>query len=138
MSKNPPIIGKPILKHSLNYNPSPEARYEANNGEIVTQPDLALTVSEILLRHSTGRDLPKVLDLHYTGDLNFPDLRSLDLVDRQNMLEWAQNEVKNNMDSLQKKQALRAAQIKSQREKVNRALQMLDNYEKKEERSDDK
>lgn len=52
-----------------------------------TVPDMAMSAREILIRFAQGRPVSVSNKLHYTGDEYLPDVRKMDLVERDEMIE---------------------------------------------------
>lgn len=57
---------------------------ESNSGVSQTQPDMTMSLAELLRRHSQGRDIP-TFEASYEGEDFFPDPRTLDLADVHEM-----------------------------------------------------
>jgi len=74
------------FKHNYNAEEFP-ARPERNSGEVVTQPDMAMTVQEMLERHKRGLPVEAGKVPIWMGEEELPDLSKMDLVDRQAFVE---------------------------------------------------
>lgn len=57
---------------------------ESNSGVSQTQPDMTMSLAELLRRHAQGREIP-MFEATYEGDDYFPDPRTLDLADVHEM-----------------------------------------------------
>lgn len=68
----------------LNYRET-SRRGEINEGKSLTQPDMALTLSELLRRHSQGREVPMFPVEYDDPDNPTPDLRGIDMADLMDM-----------------------------------------------------
>lgn len=104
--------------------------YDEANEPSLTEPDLALSVQEIMTRFTQGRSLPEVKNLHFTQDLDVPDIRTLDLVERAEILEWAKTQVKVHQDEIDRKMKLRSQNRNHEKNKLKRLMDALENEEK--------
>ncbi len=81
--------------------------YETNQLPSATVPDQSLSIAEIISRFTNGRPLPPVgLGEPIYSEDYLPDLRRYDLVDRQEIIEATNDEVKrlrNKVAELRKK-----------------------------------
>lgn len=68
--------------HQFNYVPQ---EGEVNTLPSETVPDMSMSVNEILTRFAQGRPLSVSNNLHYTGDDYTPDVRTMDLVELEEM-----------------------------------------------------
>lgn len=60
---------------------------EINSMEIVTIPNQAMTVQEIMQRFASGRPIPKSVNMMYTGDDYTPDVRKMDISEYEDLKE---------------------------------------------------
>lgn len=88
---------------------------EINTMEIVTIPNQAMTVQEIMQRFASGRPIPKSVNMMYTGDDYTPDVRRMDISEYEDLKEATRNEV----EQLQK-QIRDKANIKAKKEQKER------------------
>ena len=83
------------IKSMLNAHEFPK-KYEQNNKPSMTVPDQALSIREILSRFARGipveQQVPIYEDVETTEDY-LPDLKTLDLADRQQYLEMVKEEL---------------------------------------------
>lgn len=70
----------------------------------MTVPDQSMTVKEILDRHARGLPLDGRKVPMYEGETDMPDLKGLDLAERQALYELAQQELEEIKQKLNKKQ----------------------------------
>lgn len=85
-----------------NYVNGPHAG-EYRKGESMTVPDEALSVQELYLNYSRGLPLPQTRQGTYSDEY-FPDIRTLDLVDRQEIAEAADEVADKYMKETKKKE----------------------------------
>lgn len=116
------------LVHQLNY--------ERGKGEVYTMPsksvpDMAMTPREIMQRYSQGMPLDQSRNLVYTGDQDLPDIRTMDLVDIQEMSEA-------NDAYIKAKQAELDNKVKQRRQAKQKQLQERTKYEEANKVADDK
>lgn len=88
---------------------------EINTMEIVTIPNQAMTVQEIMQRFASGRPIPKSVNMMYTGDDYTPDVRRMDISEYEDLKEATRNEVE-----LLQKQIKDKANIKANKEQQAR------------------
>lgn len=55
---------------------------EVNTLPSQTQPDMSMTIQEILVRHTLGKPIPKSVNLMYTGEDPLPHMERLTQLDR--------------------------------------------------------
>ena len=60
---------------------------EINDNVIITIPNQALTVQEIMQRFASGRPIPKSVNMMYTGDDYTPDVRRMDISEYEDLKE---------------------------------------------------
>lgn len=113
----------------MNYVPA-GAGVEINNQPSVTKPDLSLTIQEILMRYTQGRPVPQLSDYDYHGDLNLPDVRTLDPVDREALYEYAKRQVVELTKSVDEKKKARAKLIEENNNKLAQLMKFASDYEK--------
>lgn len=125
-------INKPRLVHSMNYDSNKLIRGHAEiNGEpSLTKPHLALTIQEILFRYSSGRPVPQLRDHEFHMDLDLPDVRTLDLVDRENLYNYVKNQVIKLEESVKDKQKKRSDLLAEQNRELSKLLKFAAQYEK--------
>lgn len=86
---------------------------EINEKPSMTVPNMSLSVNEILQRFANGQSMTKLANHEYHGDDYYPDPRTLDLVDIQNIAEENDAKIKELEKSLnEKRQAARREQWK--------------------------
>lgn len=121
MSKKSDIVlQKRVIRTPFNYV---QEAGEDNSGELLTMPDMAMSVQEIMHRFRTGRSVPESSDLQYHGDNFLPDVRKLDLVEQAELLEAARERVVKLEAEIADKQKLRSEALKARKEKLNRLLE---------------
>lgn len=105
-------------------------RGESDFGPSKTVPDKALTIQMILQKFSSGVPLPSLNDLQFTGDSTAPDIRILDLVERDNLRRYLIDHIaKTEAEYKQKLQLRRDAGI-AERERMNAALAYIETIQK--------
>ena len=118
------------LRHQLNYQYNHKVYGEHNNLPSGTKPDLSLSITEILHKYTSGRPLPQLKDYDYHQDVNLPDIRTLDLVEREELY----NHVKKNVEALEasvnEKEAKRKKLIQDERTQVANLINWASEYEK--------
>ena len=81
-------MNKPLLSHNLNCYKSETTQKEKNTLPSLTQPDLSLTVRQIISRARQGLIDPiQKPQTFYSG--NMPDLKGLDMVELQELRQQA-------------------------------------------------
>ena len=81
-------MNKPLIKHNLNCYKSETKQLEKNTLPSLTQPDLSLTVRQIISRARQGLIDPiQKPNTFYSGTM--PDLKGLDLVELQELQQQA-------------------------------------------------
>ena len=79
---------KPLINHNLNCYKSETKQLEKNTLPSLTQPDLSLTVRQIISRARQGLIDPiQKPNIFYSGTM--PDLKGLDLVELQELQQRA-------------------------------------------------
>lgn len=82
-----------------------------------TQPDMSMTIREILYRFSQGKPINSNNGLMYTGeDHDAPDIRAMDLVDIDNAVRANAQRIKDLDADIKAKQAARKAAATARRE----------------------
>lgn len=95
-----------------------------------TIPDLSMSIEEIILRHSNGTLTGHVMDensLGYTGEIEYPDTRKLDLVDKQKLWEYNAQRIKHITEEFREKDKARKEAIIN---KKNKTKELLQDFEK--------
>lgn len=85
---------------------------ESNSGVSQTQPDMTMSLSELLRRHSQGREIP-TFEATYEGEDFFPDPRTLDLADVHEMATRNAEHIQGLQSSLKAKRGAKPAGRKS-------------------------
>ncbi|UDN67600.1 hypothetical protein [robinz microvirus RP_65] len=120
---NGPIIRTPYNAHTL-----PRYR-EVNKLPSNTIPDQSRSITEIIDRYNRGMEIPgQPQNAHYTDEENpeIPDFRTLDLVEQQQLLEQARQDVKDAETKLRDQVKQRKeADIKRRREERDQILKEL-------------
>ena len=81
-------MSKPLINHNLNCYKSETKQLEKNTLPSLTQPDLSLTVRQIISRARQGLIDPiQKPQNFYSGEL--PDLKGLDMVELQELQQQA-------------------------------------------------
>lgn len=104
------------MKIKTQYNKDQFSRDgEKNNKPSVTIPDQSMTVKEIMSRFARGLSVTGNKVPVYNGeDDDMPDLSRLDLVERQEVLEQVEQEVKDIKARINETQAKKKAKFKEQ------------------------
>lgn len=102
------------IKNSLNANQF-EKRYKKFTMPSLTVPDQSMSIRTILERYSRGLPVGGRLDIYYDEEDTLPDIKTLDLADRQELAETYENEIN---------------EIKSRKKVINN----VDNYVENSER----
>lgn len=76
---------------------------EVNDNVIVTIPNQALTVQEIMQRFASGRPIPKSVNMMYTGDDYTPDVRRMDISEYEDLKEATRIELEQLQSKLRDK-----------------------------------
>lgn len=74
-----------LVRSSLSYVGSIPEEYSEPS---MTVPNQAMTINEILVRFRSGISIDMDNGGKYTLDSDIPDIRPMDLVERQELLEW--------------------------------------------------
>lgn len=119
----------PKLRHSMNYFHI-TGDFEHNVLPSGTKPDLALSIPEIMLRYTQGRPVPQLKDHEYHMDMNIPDVRTLDLVERENLYKYVKDQVLALNESVKEKQSKRNKLLKEQETKLKSLIAFASEYEK--------
>lgn len=107
------------------YVPAKPSTYETIDGSSLTVPDMALSPMDIINRHTSGRPLPELRDHAYHMDIELPDIRTLDLVERDELLQWAKKNVTDADQAYKTKMELRRAAAAKQKEELNALRQFV-------------
>lgn len=103
------------FRTNYNHQAQPDSYTE---GPSMTQPDQAMSVSEIMARHRRGLPLPQSRQMFYGGDSDYPNLSAMDKTEKvdaqRNLQAYADNKQKE-LDELNKKRADRKKQIAAQK-----------------------
>lgn len=111
---------------------------EVNEFPSETVPDMAMSIPEIMMRFTTGRPVPNTSNmLSYHGDDYYPDTRSMDLVEKSEMIEANRERIKNLQKEVDEKLQHRKNAAKQKREKLERLLQDDDNQPDKDSNKKD-
>jgi len=98
-----------VIQTALSYSISDG---ENNNQPSLTVPDMAMSVQEILQRFATGRPIPDFSNnLHYGGEDYYPDMKKLDLVEQQEIIEINNRRIQELEDKI-RRSAAAAAKVK--------------------------
>lgn len=81
------------IVHTYTYN-SKDFPGEKNSDPSLTVPDMAMSPAEIMRRFAQGRGVPQSPNLVFTGDEYLPDMRTMDLVDIENLTAENQHKIK--------------------------------------------
>lgn len=104
------------MKFKNNYNADEfPARQERNSGEVVTQPDMAMTVQEMLERHKRGLPVESGKVPIWMGDEELPDLSKMDLVDRQAYVEMVADRLADIKEKLREVEELKKRKAEADR-----------------------
>lgn len=82
---------KPVI--TKQHNGSYKQQFEKNNGVSTTVPDQSMTVKEMLARTQRGLPISSGAMPIYNGERLLPNWKSLDLIDRQRVVQEAQKNV---------------------------------------------
>lgn len=86
-----------IIRNMLNYRDHAESGIYVDDERYtmpsMTVPDQALSINDILLRHSRGLNLPQRI-AEWDEDDDMPDLRTLDLSERQELAQQYNSELR--------------------------------------------
>lgn len=102
--------------HQFNYVPQ---KGEVNTLPSETVPDMSMSVNEILTRFAQGRPLSVSNNLHYTGDEYTPDVRTMDLVELEEMRRANAeriNELNNKLEEVDKEKKSKKEKDKLRKE----------------------
>lgn len=80
------------IKNSLNANEFSK-NYREIHSPSLTVPDQTMSIRTILERHSRGLPIGGRIDLYYDEDDDLPDPRTLDLAERQELVEQFKQEI---------------------------------------------
>lgn len=87
---------------------------EKNNGKIITQPNLAPSMRELLQRHALGITDNVIYNANYSGDL--PDLRGYEPHDLSTMIYETQEKVKQ-LEEIKNQQVVEQRKIQYEQKK---------------------
>lgn len=107
--------------------------YQGTEGEVITgpsmtKPDMTYSISEILARYASGMPLTQLNGLEYTGDVELPNLRAMDFVDRDELVRSNQNkieEMKKRIETMRNKASAKAKESTERRRKLDDAFDKL-------------
>lgn len=111
---------KVVIRHSLNYVLD---NGEQNGMPSMTTPDMTMSISEILQRFAAGRPPSFANNLHYTGEQMLPDMRTLDLVEQDELIKANAERVEALKKSYNEKADLRSKARKEAKERERQLLQ---------------
>lgn len=120
------------VRNSLNYDPAIQ-RYERNTQPSKTIPDQSLTVREILDRYARGLPLEGVKVPIYDEEQNLPDIRTLDLAERQELKEQYQEQLERYK---QQQKDFQEAKLKEEQEQKDQQKSKDDTVDKQEQKPD--
>lgn len=102
------------IKNPANYNTFAK-RYEINTQPSMTLPDQTMSIRTILERHSRGLSIEGVKVPIWNGeDDDLPDIRTLDLAERQELIE----KYKDELSSIKKRQFNKIDKIDENKDNV--------------------
>lgn len=99
---------------------------EINSGELMTVPDLAMSIPEIMHRFSSGRGAVDNGLTYHGEDGYFPDTRKMDLVEQQEALEFARERTKRLEEQVKEKRNMRVEALRKHRQKIQQLLDAQD------------
>lgn len=102
-------------------------RPEVIEGPSMTRPDMTYSISEILTRYANGAPLTQLNGLEYTGDVELPNIRAMDFVDRDELIARNKSKIeqyKKEIEDMRNKAAAKA------KESVDKRKTIDDYYEK--------
>lgn len=101
-----------------------ESAGEVNSGEIVTTPDMAMSIPELMHRFSAGRTLP-ALEMEYTEDME--DVRFFDdLEDRRALREANKERIEVLRAEIAEKDKARKEAIRARQKRIQSLLDAED------------
>lgn len=125
-------MNSPKLRHSLNYDKH-DKNGEKNSDPSCTQPNMAMSIPELMKRHMQGKPLPRSKNLAYASDGSteapyLPDMRKLDMVERDELVQNNQNHIKNLETQMEntRKERNKLAQEKQQKIKAAQKQEFLE------------
>lgn len=82
---------------------------EVNSGKSMTVPDQAVPLSELVVRYAKGEEVPEYIPSYQDEDDDnvYPDLRQMDMADRQAFMEDVSSQVEYHKDTIRKQRAER-------------------------------
>ena len=92
---------------------------EINDNVIITIPNQALTVQEIMQRFASGRPIPKSVNMMYTGDDYTPDVRRMDISEYEDLKEATRIEVERLQKQIKDKANIKANKEQQARNEAN-------------------
>lgn len=108
---------------------------EVNDMPSLFQPDMSMSVAELMFRYATNRPVPGSVPLMYTNDAEAPDMSRLDKLDQIDLLRENQariNELEDKMAEFDAAKKQRAdAKYKSQLEELRELRALKDSVRKK-------
>lgn len=105
MSKKTPSTPGLLYRWQTQYDPH-IVPGEINFDPSLTVPDQAMSIQEIMLRHMSGRPVPKNNNMFFGGDTVYPDMGALSTMDQLDMIrenEARINKLQQEMNDLRNK-----------------------------------
>lgn len=107
-------MAKIKFKHNYNAEDFP-SRAEYNNKDVLTQPDMAMSVQEMLDRHKRGLPVEAGKVPIYNGEEELPDLSKMDLTERQAYVEAVADRLADIKEKLKAVEALKKEKAEAAR-----------------------
>lgn len=111
-------IATTLVRHIFSYVEEPG---EKNGEPSMTQPDMTMSISEILNRFAAGRPPSFQQNLRYTGEEFRPEMRGMDLVEQNELIKANAARISELETSYKEKQQKRSEARKNAIER-NRAI----------------
>lgn len=111
--------------------------FEVSKEPSLTVPDQSMSVKTILDRFAKGLPLGGQRVPIYEGEDAMPDMTHMDLADRQELMELAEQEIKDLQEKVRKNRALHAAAQTKQQLEYSKVAQAAKLAEKKEDSKED-
>lgn len=115
------VLTHPVIRFQTQWDYAEEVG-EVNTEPSMTVPDMSMSINEIMLRYAQGRPLVKSNHLHYGGDTHYPDPRTMDITEVEEMRERNAHKIKELEELRDKEIEEHKAKRKEKRDKLEKLM----------------
>lgn len=106
------------MKFKTQWNGFPSTTGEKNYSPSLTVPDQSMPISEIMSRFARGLPVEGAKVTFYDEENDLPDLKNMDLAERQEYIEMAKDEIEAIKEKHKQQRSDEDARLKKEREKA--------------------